>query len=92
MNVFWQNRRLMEEVRNLDKKAEAHEELANAIILLAVKDWRTAAKTLKRKPDNAWAWQIKRECVRFFRSKWFGRLTRLDGNILLEQLEKEATQ
>ena len=70
---------------------EPYEDLANAIILLAVKDWRTAAKTLKRKPDNAWAWQIKRKCVAFFRSKWFGRLTRLDGNILLEQLEKEAS-
>ncbi len=69
---------------------EPYEELANAIILLAVKDWQGAAKTLKRKPDSVWAWQIKRECVGFFRSKWFGRLTRLDGTILLEQLEKEA--
>ena len=69
---------------------EPYEDLANAIILLAVKDWRSAEKTLKRKPDNAWAWQIKRECVAFFRSQWFGRLTRVDGIMLLERLEKEA--
>ena len=31
---------------------EPYEDLANAIILLAVKDWRMAAKTLKRKPDR----------------------------------------
>ncbi len=69
---------------------EPYEELANAIILLAVQDWRSAVKTLKRNPDNAWAWQIKRECVRFFRSKWFTQLTRVDGIMLLESLEKEA--
>ena len=69
---------------------EPYEELANAIILLAVQDWRSAVKTLKRNPDNAWAWQIKRECVAFFRSRWFGRLTRVDGIMLLKKLEEEA--
>lgn len=69
---------------------DPYEELANAVILLAVKDWRMAASTLKRKPDNAWAWQTKRECVRFFRSRWFKHLTRLDGDLLLKKLEEEV--
>ncbi len=69
---------------------DPYEELVNAVILLAVKDWRSAVRMLKRKPDNDLAWQTKRECARFFRSRWFGRLTRLDGSLLLEKLEKEV--
>ena len=68
---------------------EPYEELANAVILLAVKDWRMAATTLKRKPGHFEALQRKNECEHFFRSRWFGRLTRLDGAMLLEELRKE---
>ena len=68
---------------------EPYEELANAVILLAVKDWRLAASTLKRKPEHFEAMQRKNECERFFRSQWFGRLTRLDGAMLLAELGKE---
>lgn len=69
---------------------EPYEELANAVILLAVKDWRMAAKTLKRKPDHFIALHRQSECERFFRSRWFGKLTRLDGVMLLEELRKEV--
>lgn len=69
---------------------DPYEELANAVILLAVKDWRMAASTLKRKPEHFIALQRKSECERFFRSRWFGKLTRLDGGMLLEELRKEV--
>ncbi len=68
---------------------DPYENLANAIILMAVKDWRTATNTLKRKPEHFDSLQKKNECERFFRSRWFGVLTRLDGESLLDELEKE---
>ena len=68
---------------------DPYEALANAIILTAVKDWRMAASTLKRKPGHFEALQRKNECERFFLSRWFGTLTRLDGARLLDELEKE---
>ncbi|MBR1553188.1 MAG: hypothetical protein IJ631_04165 [Schwartzia sp.] len=68
---------------------DPYEALANAVILLAVKDWRLSASTLKRKPEHFEALQRKNECERFFRSLWFGRLTRLDGKMLLAELGKE---
>lgn len=57
-----------------------HENLANAIILRAVADYR-------RTRDE---WLI-REIERFFLSEWFGVLTNLNGADLIEALKKEKT-
>jgi len=43
-----------------------YENLANAIIIQAVKDYRTALKTLKRNPDNMDAADTVNEVERFF--------------------------
>lgn len=45
-----------------------YENLANAIVELAAKDYRKALKDLKRSPRNDAALQMKAECERFFRS------------------------
>ena len=47
-----------------------YENLANAIILQAVKDYRMALKCLKRNPMNRTALADKDEIERFFRSQW----------------------
>ena len=57
----------------------AHEELANAIILQSVKDWRSGGE------------QEKAEVERFFRSAWFGSLTKLDPEALIINLRKEIS-
>lgn len=67
-----------------------YERLANAIVIQAVKDWRLAAKTLKKHPRYDSAKQMKAECERFFRSEWFVALTNVDGNVVLRKLEEEA--
>lgn len=54
-----------------------HEELANAIILQAVKDWRNGSDATKTEVEH------------FFRSGWFSLLTKLDPNILISNLRKE---
>lgn len=67
-----------------------YEELGNAVVLQAVKDYRDAVKKLFRGKVNHAAEQMKAECERFFKSSHFNIFTNLDGNVLLSQLEKEA--
>ena len=47
-----------------------YENLANAIILQAVKDYRMALKSLKANSRNRTAQADKAEIERFFRSQW----------------------
>ena len=55
----------------------AYEELANAIVLQAVKDWRSGEE------------RDKAEVERFFRSGWFGVLSKVDPEYLIKKLRKE---
>lgn len=66
-----------------------YEELANAIILQAVSDYRTAKRKLKKHPDNKKAKFRLKDCERFFQSKWFEVLTPIDGQMLLKKLKEE---
>ena len=65
------------------------EVLANAIIELAVQDYRWARSALGKDPENGSAAQMRSETERFFRSAWFGQLTQIDGEWLLQKLEGE---
>lgn len=67
-------------------------ELANAIIQIASADYCEAYKVLKMNPDNRDAKHKLFECRRFFRSKWYGTLTTLDGNVLMEMLENQCDE
>lgn len=67
-----------------------YENLANAIILQAVKDYRTALKCIKVNPRNKSALADKGEIERFFRSSWFSVLTSVDGEMLIRSLNREA--
>ena len=69
---------------------DRYEELANAIILRAVDDYRRAIRQLKQRKDYQPAIDTKRDEETFFRSEWFSTLTRLDGIVLLERLRLEA--
>lgn len=71
---------------------DPYEKLANAIILRAVKDYRKALKALKRNPDNCRASDTANEMERFFRSRWFSTLTAVDGEMLIQRLNKEDTK
>ena len=66
------------------------EDLANAIILQAVKDFRKACRRVYRKADDREAEKVVREVSWFFRSKYFSLLTTLDGPALLDRLTKEV--
>ena len=55
-----------------------YENLANAIVLQAVKDYRLTDDEREHK-----------EIERFFRSGWFGVLSKVDPEYLIRQLRKE---
>lgn len=67
-----------------------YENLANAIILQAAKDYRMALKGLNANPRNRSALAEKDEIERFFRSGWFSVLTSVDGEMLIRSLQKEV--
>ena len=69
---------------------DPYENLANAIIIQAAKDYQAASKALKKPSGGMAALKTVRECERFFRSDWFRSLTSVDGRAILEQLRKEA--
>ena len=68
---------------------DPYENLANAIILQAVKDYREARKKLKKRPKNEDAKLMVEDCESFFRSDWFTALTSLDGEMILRKLQEE---
>ena len=66
------------------------EDLAQAISLQAVEDYRKCRRLVRRKPNQFEARKMIREVERFFRSEWFKQLSEADGNMILEQLKKEV--
>ena len=69
------------------RPANGYEELANGIILQAVKDYRAALRgefVNHKSPE----WVIQ-DCEKFFQSKWFTVLTKVDGVMLMNKLREE---
>lgn len=73
-------------------------DLANAIILQAVDDWKTGVRNPLSKAYHDGGYNfggndlgkgVQCEVEKFFRSDWFKLLTDLDGEALIERLEKE---
>lgn len=67
-----------------------YENLANAIILQAVRDYRTALKCLKMNPNNRSAQSDKAEVECFFRSQRYSAMTSVDGEMLIRSLQEEV--
>lgn len=78
---------------------ECYEDLANAIVLQAVSDYRRAIKELKKDPNCQYkisgdTWyhgkRVKREVLKFFRSSWFEYLTSVNAEMLIKKLEEAS--
>lgn len=74
-----------------------YEELATAIVRQAAVDYKKASQQLSRLPPAVTEGQKKHrlnlerqvaECKQFFRSEWFTQLSNLDGEYLMEILDK----
>lgn len=68
---------------------EPYENLANAIIVQASRDWLGAIRNLNNPKKNAR--QMLTDCEPFFRSPWCDLLSGGLGEHILEKLKKEAT-
>ena len=66
------------------------EDLAQAIIMKAVEDYRKARRRVRHFPDQKGAQATIREVERFFRSDWFAQLTDVDGEMLIRKLKEEV--
>ena len=76
----------MSKLANADVTIDSHdpwENLANAIILQAANDYLASPEKRKREYVHL------DEVINFFHGDWFGILTQVDPDYLLEQLDKE---
>ena len=67
---------------------EAYQELANAIVAQAARDYLFILRLLKHHPANSEAWRKAREYERFFHSDWYSTLTNVDPDYLVSRLKK----
>ena len=72
--------------------SDPYEDLANAIVLLAVKDYRDALKKLMKHSRHESAKHTKAEVERFLRSDWYRELTAVEPEIILRKLKEEVKQ
>ena len=63
------------------------ENLSNAIVLQAVKDYRSALSGCNVNGRDSKS--VIEECERFFQSEWFNVLTNVDGMIIIANIRKE---
>lgn len=63
------------------------EDLINAVILQAVKDYRSALAGGSVNGHDSKS--VIAECERFFQSEWFNVLTKVDGMIIIVNIRKE---
>lgn len=72
-----------------ETKMDPWQSLANAIVISAAKDYRTALRRLRRNPKNKTALSEIAELERFFRSDWYAMLTNVPGEALIRKLKEE---
>lgn len=67
-----------------------YENLANAIILTAVEDYRRALNRYVKNPKSKEAGAEVEKLERFFRSGWYSVLTSVDGEFLIRKIRAEV--
>ena len=69
-----------------------YEDLANAIIIKACNDYRTALKRVKKNPESKDAINEALSLERFFKSPWYQVLTSVDGEFLIRKIRAEVAE
>lgn len=64
-----------------------YQELGAAVVKQAVKDYRTAHRRLRRRPEDAAAEKTIEEIEAFFEGPYFEMFTDLDGPWMLKRLK-----
>lgn len=68
---------------------ENYEELANAIVIRAVEDYRRLKRKAEKHPDDKLIRDEMRHIERFFKSQWFYALTSINPDRLIRLLNAE---
>ena len=68
----------------------AYENLANAIVLSAVKDYKRALLRVKRDPENEAARRAMEREEKFFYGPWYEMLTDLDPSYLIRKMKESV--
>lgn len=71
---------------------DPYENLANAVVSVAAKDYLAALKKIKRKATNKAAMQEAMDLERFFHSAWYAQLTSVDPDYLIRRLRNEVSR
>ena len=69
-----------------------YQDLANAIVVRAAKDYRKALERLDETPDSVGAENEIKRLEKFFRSDYYKLLTSVDGELLMNKLKQEGGQ
>lgn len=69
-----------------------YQDLANAIVVRAAKDYRKALERLDETPDSVGAENEIKRIEKFFRSDYYKLLTSVDGELLINKLKQEGGQ
>lgn len=75
----------MTEEYNID----GYKNLASAVVVKAVKDYRSALKRLQRKPKDIYGNKMKNDCERFFRNE-IGIYSELDGESIMRIIREQV--
>ncbi len=67
---------------------EGYTDLANEIIIRALKDYERALRKLKRNPENKRAKEDIEKLESFFFSEWYRILTDLDASYLIRKVKE----
>lgn len=70
------------------RDVDGYELLANAIIVQATKDYRSAYRRKLKFPHDRSAQGAMERIERFFRSGWYEMLTSLDGDMILQKVRE----
>ncbi|MGN0241917.1 MAG: hypothetical protein ACI4CS_09545 [Candidatus Weimeria sp.] len=69
---------------------DPYEKLAAAVVMQAVKDYRSALRSVRKSPSSRFARSQREALERFFRSEWYLLLTDIDGEMVIERIRKEV--
>ncbi len=76
-------------IRQIKNNNDAYENLANAVVLAKVEDYRRALKRLAMKPEDKSAKAQVDSLERYFKSARYSRYTSVDGEYLIRKLREE---
>lgn len=69
---------------------ENYENLRNAIVGQACRDYIKALRTQAKNPKNVFAQARIEECEKYFRSERYAAICNIDGEAIIEQCKKRA--